>query len=381
MLVAIVIALVYVILIWLVFFKFRWLKFNIVWGIVSFWIGFHVILIFIIGLRFYAPYTADAHIVRNTIQIVPRLQGPTLLEEVLVTANQPVKKGTPLYKFDDTIYRAQVAEAKAQLVAAQQNVKTLNANLTEAQSQLAQAQSQLDYATAQQKRFTALAPQGGARREDVDKWNAQVTSDTAQVEVAKANIEKAQIALASQIDGENTSVAEAQAKLDQAEYYLKQTTIVAPADGFIVSQQARPGLVVGELRAGSIAVFVVTEDPAYMLGAFFQEHIKFVQPGQPVEIALDINPAEIFTGKVEAVWWATAQGQIRPSGRIPNFILPKLQGKFAIQVTFDDPNAFLPAGTHGAMAIYTGRSKPFELIRRINLRMYSFVNLVYPFNL
>ena len=97
---AVTITVFYVIAIWLVFFKFKWLKFNIVWGVVSFWIGFHLLLIFMIGLRFNAPYTIDAHLIRNTIQIVPRLEGPTLLTEVLVQPNQPVKKGTPLYKFD-----------------------------------------------------------------------------------------------------------------------------------------------------------------------------------------------------------------------------------------------------------------------------------------
>ena len=137
---------------------------------------------------------------------------------------------------------------------------------------------------------------------------------------------------------------------------------------------------VGDIRAGAISVFV-TDDPAYMLGAFFQEHIKFVEPGQPVEMALDIAPGEIFTGKVEAIWWATNQGQIRPTGRIPEFMLPRLQGKFAVQITFADPDAFLPAGGHGAVASYTGRSAGFELLRRINLRIYSFINFVYPFNL
>jgi hypothetical protein len=65
---AISLAVVYVVVIYLVFFKFKWLKFSIVWGIVSFWIGFHLLLVFVIGMRFYAPYTIDGHIVRNTIQ-------------------------------------------------------------------------------------------------------------------------------------------------------------------------------------------------------------------------------------------------------------------------------------------------------------------------
>ena len=377
---AITITVIYVAAVWLVFFRFKWLKFNIVWGVVSFWIGFHLLLIFMIGLRFDAPYTIDAHLIRNTIQIVPRLEGPTLLKEVLVEANQPVKKGTPLYKFDTTIYDEKLAAAKAQLAAAEQNTRILDTDVQAAQDQLTQAQAQLAYAKSQQKRFTNLSSQGGARQEDVDKWNAEVEADTAAASAAEATLQKAQLAKDNNIDGVNTSVAQARAQVAEAQYYLDQTTIVAPTDGYIVSQQAYPGLVVGDFRVGAIAAFI-TDNPPYMLGAFFQEHIKFVEPGQPVDIALDIDPGKILTGKVEAIWWATGQGQYVPSGRLPDFILPKLQGKFAVQVAFDDPNAFLPAGAHGAVAIYTGRSAAFELLRRINIRLYSWANFIFPFDL
>jgi len=374
------ITVIYLVAIYLIFFRFKWLKFNIVWGVVSFWVGFHLLLIFMIGVRFNAPYTIDAHLIRNTIQIVPRLEGPTLLEEVLVEANQPITKGTPLYKFDDTIYRQKVLQARAQLAGAEQNLKIMDADVRAAEDQLTQAQAQLSYATTQQARFTDLASQGGARGEDVDKWNAQVEADTAAEDAAAATLTKAQLARDNNIDGVNTTVVEAQAQLAQAEYYLGQTTIVAPTDGYIVSQQAQPGLVVGDFRIGAIAGFV-TDDPPYMLAAFYQEHIKFVAPGQDAEIALDVAPGEILTGKVKAIWWATGQGQYLPSGRIPNFVLPKLQGKFAIEITFDNPDAFLPAGAHGSVAIYPGRSKAFELLRRVNIRMYSWINFVFPLDL
>ena len=378
--VALVITIVYIIAFYLVFFRFKWLKFSIVWGVVSFWIGFHLMLIFMIGLRFYAPFTVDAHLIRNTIQIIPRLEGPTLLTDVLVKPNEPIKKGTPLYKFDTTIYEQKLLNARAQLAAAQQNLKVMDADVDQAQQQLVQAQSELAYAKAQQDRFTKLASQGGARQEDVDKWNAEVESDNAAVAAASANLQKAQLQRDSSIDGVNTSVAQAQAQVAEAQYYLDNTTLVAPEDGYIVSQQARPGMVVGDFRVGAIAAFVTMDDP-YMLGAFFQEHIKFVEPGQTVEVALDTAPGEIYTGKVEAIWWATAQGQYLPTGRLPEFILPKLQGKFAVQVSFDDKKAFLPAGAHGAIAVYTGRQTAFEVLRKINIRLYSFANFIVPFDL
>jgi len=202
---AIALAVIYIVVVYLVFVKFKWLKFSIVWGIISFWIGFHVLLVFVIGMRFYAPYTIDAHIVRNTIQIVPRLEGPTLLTEVLVEPNVPVKKGQPLYKFDTTFYDQNLKSARAQLAAAEQNISIMQADSDAAASQLAEAEAQLSYSLQQQKRFSALSTEGGARQEDVDKWNADVEANTAAVAAATANLRKAQLALNMNVDGVNTS--------------------------------------------------------------------------------------------------------------------------------------------------------------------------------
>lgn len=368
----------YVIAVWLVFFKFRWLRFNIVWGILSFWVGVHLLIVFVIALRFFQPYSVDAHVIRSTIQIVPRLPEPTILTDVFVEPNTPVKKGERLYGFDQTIFSARVKEQEAALKEANQNVLILQADIEEAQQAIVRAKAQLDFGEVQKRRFEDLTKQGGAKKENLDRWTDEVISRAAAVKEAEANLTKAQSAYDSQIDGVNTKVIESQARLDQAKYYLEQTTIYAPANGFIVNQQAQPGLVVGDRRIGAIAVFVTDATP-YILASYHQEHLKLVRPGQPVEIALDLYPGQIFKGSVRTVWWATGQGQIKPSGGVPNFILPKLPGRFAVQIDFSDTEKYrLPAGAHGSVAIYTGEGKGFEVLRRIGIRIYSWANFILP---
>ena len=381
MFVALGITLFYIIFVWLIFFKFQWLKFNIMWGIVSFWVGAHLLLIFLVALRFFQPFSIDSHVVRSTIQIVPRLTEPTILSEVLVEPNTEVKKGAPLYRFDDTVFKLEVAEATAQLVAAEQNAKILEQDLIAASEAVERANAQLAYALTQQARYENLVPAGGARQDELDRWNEQVAEDQAQIKEAEANLEKAQLALDSQIDGVNTGILQAQAQLDKAQYFLENTTIYAPEDGMIVSQQARPGLVVGDIRLGAIASFVTKDNP-YILATYRQQNLKFVEVGQPVEVALDLYPGEILTGKVEAIWWATRQGQYLPSGRLPGFELPKLPGRIAVQVSVDIPDGHtFPAGGHAAVAIYTGQGKSFEFLRRINIRLYSFANFIRPLDI
>ncbi|NOD45994.1 MULTISPECIES: HlyD family secretion protein [unclassified Ruegeria] len=381
MFVALGITLFYIIFVWLIFFKLELLKFNIAWGIVSFWVGAHLLLIFLVALRFFQPFSADSHVVRSTIQIVPKLTQPTILTEVLVEPNTQVTKGDPLYRFDDTVFSLAVDNAKAQLVAAEQNAKILEQDVIASTEAVERANAQLAYAQTQQARYENLVPAGGARQDDLDRWNEQVTEDLAAVKQAQANLEKAQLAVESQIDGVNTGILQAQAQLAEAEYFLENTTIYAPENGMIVSQQARPGLVVGDVRLGAIASFV-TEDNPYILATFRQQNLKFVEPGQEVEVALDLYPGEILTGKVEAIWWATRQGQLIPSGRLPGFELPKLPGRIAVQITVDLPEGHtFPAGGHAAVAIYTGMGKSFEFLRRINIRLYSFANFIRPLDI
>jgi hypothetical protein len=92
MIAALLIMFFYVVAIWLIFFKFKWVRFTIAWGVFSSTVFIHVLLIFMIGLRFITPYSTDARIIQHTIQIVPRITEPTLVIEVLVQQDLPVKR-------------------------------------------------------------------------------------------------------------------------------------------------------------------------------------------------------------------------------------------------------------------------------------------------
>ena len=116
----------------------------------------------------------------------------------------------------------------------------------------------------------------------------------------------------------NTTVAATQAELDQARFYLDNTLMVAPEDGYIINLQVRPGMVAGDIRFGAIASFICDAN-RFVLANYFQENLKYVKPGQPVEVALDLYPGQIWPGKVEAIWQGSGAGQMLPSGSLPSF--------------------------------------------------------------
>ena len=112
---------------WLVFFRFRLIRLTPGWGVIFGFFVVHLLLVFVIGLRFVTPNSANATVIQRTIQLVPRLPEPTLVEDVLVEGDAPVKKGQPLFQFDRRPYQYKVDQISAQLAAAKQNVNVLKA--------------------------------------------------------------------------------------------------------------------------------------------------------------------------------------------------------------------------------------------------------------
>lgn len=369
--------------VWLVFFQFKWLKFSIPWAVVSALFGAHLLIIFMLGLRFVTPVSTDAVVIQHTIQLTPRLSEPTLVTAVLVEPNVPVKKGQPLFQFDRTIYAAKVRQLEAQLAQAKQNVLVLKANTQVSTQKAAKLGYQLKYAKYQAKLSGGLAKQGAGPNEDVQKWQAQAGADAAGIREALAEQAVAELQSQSQIDGVNTTVAEVEAELAQARYYLGNTTMLAPADGYLINLQVRPGMVAGDVRFGAIATFIV-DDGRYVLAKFFQENLKYVKPGQPVELAMDLYPGQIFKGTVQEIWKGSGQGQMLPSGVLPDFQYKSAQlpqGQFALAIHIDEKDqSMFPLGTQGRAAVYTNPHSSFRVLRKVAIRSYSWFNWLYPFS-
>jgi multidrug resistance efflux pump len=425
MILAVAMTIGFLFLVWLVFFKMKWIKFSPMWGILCAFFFIHVLLIFLIGLRFVTPYSTDAKVIQHTIQLVPRLPEPTLVSKVFVEPNAPVKKGDRLFEFDRQPYEDKVNSVKAQLAAAQQHVLELKAQLDAATSTVAQARAQhaglksaLNAATAgvtEAKAKCNLARSAHqitvvAEKDDagaISKLRQDQTRDAlaeaeaavkvalanaeqarvafeetaeATIKIAEANEERARLAFTSQINGENTTVAQLRADLALAQYYLDNTTLVAPEDGRIMNLQVQAGMVAGIFRIGGIASFIVDAD-RYVLATYSQENLKYVKDGQPVELALDLYPGQIFEGKVKSIWRGSGEGQMLPSGDLPKFNPPPPdvpQGRFAVQIVLDgEDQSQFPIGAQGYAAIYTSDGA-WAALRRIEIRGRTWLNWLYP---
>ena len=160
------------------------------------------------------------------------------LSEIHFKEGQPVEKGAPLFTLDDSVYRAQLADASAKLKLAEQTHKRT--------SQLFSNK----YATAQ----------------SADETASNLAVSTAAVELARVQLEKAHIA--------------------------------APFAGIVGLRNVS----VGEyISAGQALVNLEAIDPVKADFRVPEKFLSAIRVGQTIRIKVDAFPGETFEGKVYAI--------------------------------------------------------------------------------
>ena len=100
-------------------------------------------------------------------------------------------------------------------------------------------------------------------------------------------------------------VAQAQATLDRAEENLKNSTIVSPMDGIVLSRDVEVGDAVSSILVlGSTATLVMTEgdiNQVYVQGKVDEADIAHVYMSQPARIKVESFRDRVFQGKVTKI--------------------------------------------------------------------------------
>ena len=149
----------------------------------------------------------------------------------------------------------------------------------------------------------------------------------------------------------------------------------APANGFVTNMSLVPGQVASQMVSRPVMSFIYDFEPIF-IASFTQNALRHIKRGNPVEVALDNHPGKIFHATVQDVISATGQGQLPPSGTLKEFTSTEPRGRFPVRLKLDaDPFELdLPAGAAGVAAIYTDKAKPIRIIRKVIIRIYSWMN-------
>ena len=106
----ILLLLIYCVFVWLIFFKFKWLPWNITSQVIVVTIPIIVLTIVILLLNIFAPSSSDIRAMNYVVPIVPRVTGQ--VTEVPIEPNRPIKKGDVLFKIDPVPFELAVKAAE-----------------------------------------------------------------------------------------------------------------------------------------------------------------------------------------------------------------------------------------------------------------------------
>jgi multidrug resistance efflux pump len=146
----------------------------------------------------------------------------------------------------------------------------------------------------------------------------------------------------------------------------------------MVNVMLRPGFMVTGIAFNEVMTFVDNEYQVFAL--FNQNELHQVAPGNEAEIVLDTNPGHIIKAHVDSVIWAQGQGQVDASGDLPRTTFTAPPGRFPVKLVIaeSDSQLFLAAGARGSAAIYTERLTLIHLIRKVILRVSSYLGYIIP---
>lgn len=262
--------------------------------------------------------TEDAYIETHTIQVAPKVSGQII--EMYVKDNQHVKAGDLVAKIDSADYSAKFEEISAKYEATLLKQKNAKAVFEAANSQITLAKKNLD-------RYTELYKSGAASKLEFD--NAKTNYDNAQAALTQAR--------ENLLSKENNRVADADlkqlgAQKKQSGLALSYTNIYAPQSGSVSNKTIEKGAIV---QAGQ-PLFVIVPDNIWIVANFKENQLRFMKPGQPVEIKVDTYPDKIFKGKVESIQRISGAkaSLFPPENAVGSFV--KIVQRIPVKIVFDE---------------------------------------------
>jgi len=359
---------IYSFFVWLIFIKFKWLPWNATSQVTVAIIPIVGLTVLILMLNVFAPSSADVRVIKYVVQVLPQVRGRVI--EVPVKGNDYVKKGDLLFRIDPTPYQLTVKTLEAQLANAEGASRQLKEEFKSATANKQAVSARVELARQRVAQYQELASTGAGDAFALQQ--AQADLKDLESQYASANASEAQVRerLLAQVDGDLAEVAQIKAQLENARWELSQTTTYAPANGWVMNLQLRPGSMVVPMPAFVAMTFV--EDEYQVLALFNQNELHQIKPGNEAEISLKTLPGQIIKAKVESIVWGQGQGQLAPSGLLPQTgAAPVPPGRFAVKLEVDERyhDAFLAAGAAGHGAIYTDRMAAIHILRKVILRV------------
>jgi multidrug resistance efflux pump len=279
--VMLIILCLYAVALWAIFSRFKLVRWGWASGSVAVLVGLLILGTFLALFNYLTP-SGRLTVTGRVVEVTPNVSGQ--ITAIPVKPNVLVKTGDVLFQIDPAPFQYKVSQLKASLAGARQQVEILKSNYLQATANVTGLTAQVAFNAKRLADIQQLAAEdANTQFQAQDRKNSYETV-LAQLNSAKAAQQSAKLAMDSEISGVNTTVAQIEAQLENANWELSQTTVSAPADGYVTLVTASVGD--RALQASSAMSFIV-ESEITLVALFSQNGFQTVKDGAPVAIVFD----------------------------------------------------------------------------------------------
>lgn len=233
------------------------------------------------------------------VKVEVKSKASGIVQSLLVDYGDNVKKGQILAELDKQQILAQVNQTKASLEAAEAAARAAEADLEHAKYDAEGPDVPMlkrAYDRAQQ-----MAKDGVVSASALDDAQKNYELAVNKQQLGKANA----ISAAAKLRQAQAQVSQAKAQLAEKEEEYRNSTIVSPIDGVVLSRDVEVGSAVSSILVlGSSATLVMTlgdTREVYVKGKVDESDIGKVYLGQPARIKVESYKDRTFSGKVTKI--------------------------------------------------------------------------------
>ena len=335
-------------------------------------------LVLLVLMNQRTPYTSEAVLKAPVIGIAANVSGDIV--EVGVRDNQRVAAGDLLFQIDPALFETALKAAEAQLQYVTQTLGAEATGLGAAEAAVVQANARLADVEQQAQRAEALFARGIVARAAVDTARANLAAAQSSQRAAEAQLAQSRERLGPQGE-DNPQIRSALAQREKAQIDLMHARVLAPVDGVMTNTVLSVGQFVS---AGQHVATVIDTASVWIVAQIPENALGRIQPGDRVDIVLDVAPGRIFQGRVES----TGSG-------VEQVVAPGLQGdlpapisrrvwlrdvqRIPVRIDFDglDPGIQIRSGARASVTIYTENAGAIGAIARAWMWTVAYVRFAF----
>lgn len=313
--------------------------------------------------------TDNAYVHAAKLMVSTDISG--IVSEVDVKEGQHVNKGDVLFRVDPRQFQIALDSAKAQLELTRLNIESMKEDYRRIESSIAGQQAQVELAKANYERAETLVKTGSTSKANYDQMKyayesgekqLQSLQDQAKVQLAKLNGDPNIEAT------KHPQYLQGLAQVEEMQRQLDHTVVRAPFSGIVTQVSAlQPGTyLVAQTAAltNTGAVALVSDEDQWIEANMKETDLTNVKVGDKVAVSIDTYPDREWSGTVESISPATgAEFSILPAQNTSgNWV--KVVQRITVRVRVDrkPQNPPLRAGMSADVEIDTGHRHISDLL-------------------